>query len=177
MGNESAIILPVPEAEAVVGALRRQYDRSARLGVPAHITLMYPFFPSEIVVREINTLKDFCASLEATEFSLTQVRRFPATAYLHPDKPEIFAEITRRLVEKWPECKPYEGAFDDIVPHLTVADRVDRETLNMVERSLDPQLPIECVAREIWLMTSDQEGLWSKRACWPLSEPPRKATL
>ena len=87
MGNESAIILPVPEAEVVVGALRRQYDRSARLGVPAHITLMYPFFPSEIVLREINTLKDFCASLEATEFSLTQVRRFPATAYLHPDKP------------------------------------------------------------------------------------------
>jgi hypothetical protein len=43
MGNDSAIIMPVPEVEAVVGPLRLQYDALARLGIPAHITLLYPF--------------------------------------------------------------------------------------------------------------------------------------
>ena len=42
MGNESAIIVPAPEVEPVVGPLRLQFDMGARLGIPAHITLLYP---------------------------------------------------------------------------------------------------------------------------------------
>ena len=168
MGNESAIIIPIAEVEPIVGSLRLQYDRAAQLGVPAHITLLYPFCSPQAATGEIETLKHVCASIEAFSFSFTEIRRFPATAYLHPDKSERFAQITRTLVKKWPECQPYNGAFPDIIPHLTVADHVDRETLVAVEDSLRRQLPIQCVAREVWLLTSDHMGMWSKKAFFSL---------
>src|SRR5215467_1617553 len=149
--NESAVIIPVPEVESVVGGLRLQYDPVARLGVPAHITLLHPFCAPHALATEIKILREVCESITSFAFSFTEVRRFPATAYLHPDKPEMFIEITRTLVERWPEYKPYGGAFADVVPHLTVADRVQPETLSVVEDYLRGRLPIRCVAREIWV--------------------------
>ena len=169
MGNESALIIPIPEVEPVVGPLRWQHDEAARLGVPAHITLLYPFCRPQEIGGQIKSLQDLCAAIEAFPFSFTEVRRFPATAYLHPDKSETFAQIIRMLVKTWPQYKPYEGAFLDTVPHLTVADRVDMETLNEVEDSLRHQLPIECVAREICLLTRDDAGIWSTKSSFPLA--------
>ncbi|MER5350290.1 hypothetical protein ABT093_08150 [Kitasatospora sp. NPDC002551] len=45
--GESAPILPVPRAEAVVGPWRERYDPSARLGVPARVTVPHPFPPAD----------------------------------------------------------------------------------------------------------------------------------
>ena len=42
---ESALLLLVPVAEAAVGAQRARLDSSARDGVPAHVTVLYPFLP------------------------------------------------------------------------------------------------------------------------------------
>lgn len=169
MANESAVILAIPEVEPIVGPLRLQYDRVARLGVPAHITLLYPFRPAETVADEIKTLGELCASIPAFSFCFTEVRRFPATAYLYPDKFETFAQITEALVKLWPDCRPYGGAFADIVPHLTVADKVDTKTLGELESFLRLQLPIKCMAKEVLLMTSDEAGMWSIMARFPLS--------
>ena len=174
MANESAVIIPVPEVEPIVGPLRLQYDPAAQLGVPAHITLLYPFCPRHAVAGEIDALRDVCASLAAFAFAFTEVRRFTATAYLHPDRSTMFAQITRALVNKWPECRPYGGAFSDIIPHLTVADKVDGETLDAVEAALRDQLPIKCIAKEVWLLTSDDGEMWSRRAFFPLAELPEQ---
>jgi 2'-5' RNA ligase len=171
MSNESAIIVPIPEVEPVVRPLRLRYDPGARLGIPAHITLLYPFRTAQAAGEEIKALGAVCASTDAFSFSFTEVRRFPHTAYLHPDKPEIFTQITKTLTAIWPDCRPYGGAHPDIIPHLTVADRVDTETLIMVENSLRSHLPIRCVAREVWLLTSDIAGMWSRKASFPLDEP------
>ena len=47
--SESALVVLVPEAEAIAKPFRDQYDPSAAAGVPAHITLLYPFkAPDEI---------------------------------------------------------------------------------------------------------------------------------
>jgi 2'-5' RNA ligase len=168
MANESAIIIPIPEVEPIVGPLRVLYDHTAHLGVPAHITLLYPFCPPHAIAGEIATLSLASASIEAFPFRFTEVRRFPATAYLHPDKAETFAQITRTLLKTWPDYKPYGGAVSEIIPHLTVADKVEDESLSVVEDSLRRSLPIQCIAREIWLLTSDDAGVWSKRAVFPL---------
>ena len=39
----SAFAVKVPAAEPLVGDLRRRYDATVALGVPAHITLLVPF--------------------------------------------------------------------------------------------------------------------------------------
>jgi len=40
---ESSLMIVVPEAERLVKPFREKYDPSAAVGVPAHITLLYPF--------------------------------------------------------------------------------------------------------------------------------------
>jgi 2'-5' RNA ligase len=169
MANESALIIPIPDVEPIVSPLRLQYDRAALLGVPAHVTLLYPFRPADSAIDEVEKLTRFCSSVEAFSFSFIEVRRFPATVYLHPDKSERFVQITEALVRLWPDCRPYGGAFTDIVPHLTVADKVDVKILDEVESFLRPQVPIKCIAREILLITCDEAGMWSTLAHSPFS--------
>ena len=43
--TESAVIVAVPAAEPAVRAHRQQFDRAAAWGVPAHVTVLYPFVP------------------------------------------------------------------------------------------------------------------------------------
>jgi 2'-5' RNA ligase superfamily len=42
---ESALLVAVPEAEPAVREHRARLDSSARDGVPAHLTVLYPFLP------------------------------------------------------------------------------------------------------------------------------------
>lgn len=174
MANESAIIMPVAEVEPIVGPLRLQYDRSAALGVPAHITLLFPFYQPKKAESQLEKLAGFFNGIVGFEFSFVEVRRFPRAAYLHPDHTERFIEIINGLVQKWPEYKPYGGAFPDIVPHLTVADQADAGVLDTVQASLRDRLPIPCFAAEAWLLFSDDRGFWSRRERFPLGAPDKE---
>jgi hypothetical protein len=46
---ESAVLVPVPEAERGVSGHRNRLDRAAVWGVPAHVTVLYPFVPPPAV--------------------------------------------------------------------------------------------------------------------------------
>lgn len=119
---ESAFIIRVPEAEPCVGALRERFDASARLGVPAHITVLYPFMPpdriTDAVLRSAQVVLDTVPSFT---FALSEVARFPTTAYLVPEPAEPFIALTQSLARHFPEYPPFRGEHDSIVPHLTVA--------------------------------------------------------
>jgi hypothetical protein len=41
--RRSAVILPVPEVEPVIARHRMRHDPSAARGIPAHVTLSFPF--------------------------------------------------------------------------------------------------------------------------------------
>ena len=46
---KSALAILVSEAEELVQSFRDRYDPSAKVGIPAHINLLYPFeFPDKI---------------------------------------------------------------------------------------------------------------------------------
>ena len=45
--TQSAVIVAIPEAEAAVAALRLRLDPAAAWGVPAHVTVLYPFLPPD----------------------------------------------------------------------------------------------------------------------------------
>lgn len=54
--SESAAIVPVPEAESAVGEFRAELDPSARCGVPAHVTVIYPLLPPDRLDRNARRL-------------------------------------------------------------------------------------------------------------------------
>jgi hypothetical protein len=48
-GPQSGLIIEVPEAEPAVRQHRERLDASAPLGIPAHITVLFPFMPPETI--------------------------------------------------------------------------------------------------------------------------------
>jgi 2'-5' RNA ligase len=102
--------------------LREQFDPAAQLGVPAHITVLYPFMPPELITDAV--LENVRIATSATcqfEFSLVRAERFPSTLYLAPEPPAQFIALTESIAGRFPEFPPYGGQFSSIVPHLTVA--------------------------------------------------------
>ena len=159
---ETAIILPVPDAEPIVGDLRRRYDPGASRGVPPHITLLYPFAPPSTVAMHLDSLRQFFVGAPAFDFVLDSIGRFPANAHLSPNPAAPFISLTESIASRWPQFPPYGGQFSTIVPHLTVADGVGIAAFEEVERTLRDRLPIACRARVAWLLQSDHEGQWRR---------------
>ena len=120
--TSTALVVLVSEAEAAVSGVRARFDPSARLGVPAHVTLLFPFMPlsavSEPVLASLQALFAGFASFTAR---FAAVRRWPNEAYLAPEPEAPFVALTRGIAARFPEYQPYEGRHTEIVPHLTIA--------------------------------------------------------
>jgi 2'-5' RNA ligase len=165
--HQSAIVIPVPDAESLVGQDRLEYDPVASAGVPAHITLIVPWLPpEEIVSGELAELGEALRGIEPFDFALDRVCWFGRRVlWLAPDPIEPFVKLTGVLANQF-GTPPYDDEFDEVVPHLTVAHASDGVELDPVARRLALSLPITCRAREAWVMVGDGRS-WSVRASCP----------
>jgi 2'-5' RNA ligase len=170
---ESALLVPVPEAEPYVQRHRFRYDSVALRGVPAHITVLFPFVPPDAMTEATaDAVRDVFARFSSFPFRLTRLERFPDGAcYLAPDPAEPFRRLTMAIAERFPAYPPYAGAHADVIPHLTVAQTDDGPFDDLAE--LEHRLPIPCVAREAWLMVEDGEHRWSTRSRFQLADAAR----
>lgn len=168
---QSAVLIPVPDAEPVVGPWRRRYDPMAPAGVPAHITLMVPWLgPSVIDDAELARLAAVVAKTGTFDFSLRGVAWFARRVlWLAPDPAGPFLDLIAGVAEEF-EIPPWGGQFDEIVPHLTVAHAPEGLDLAPVAETLDNDLPISCRAEEVWVMIGDGDRWW-RRAALPLRWP------
>ena len=166
--RQSAILVPVPAAEPVVAVHRLQHDPVAAAGVPAHITLIVPWLPpDDIGPEDLAELGDALAGVDPFEFHLNAVGWFGrAVLWLAPDPVAPFVKLTAMLAERF-ATPPYDGDFDEVVPHLTVAHATDGVELGPVAEQLAASLPVPCVASEAWVMVGDGRT-WSTRARYPL---------
>jgi len=137
---ESGLIVRVPQAEALVDDLRLLHTEAAQLGVPAHITVLFPFMAPECIDSAIVARIGEALSAHRTfEFSLAAVGRFPATTFLAPDPAAPFVALTDALAREFPQYPPFGGEFAQVIPHLTVAHG-DEGVAAMVERDLTARL-------------------------------------
>ena len=121
MAAQSAIIVRVPEAEPVAGSLREQFDPTATLGVPAHITVVYPFVPPAAIDDAIlRRVQSAVLGIKVFEFRLDAIGRFPGVVYLAPEPSKPFEELIARIASEFPDSPPYEGQYQSVIPHLTV---------------------------------------------------------
>lgn len=175
MKIESALIIAVPEAEPLVKELRERFDYSAGVGVPAHITLLYPFVPPlEITPEVLAELRDLFTQYAAFEFALTETRRFPEVLYLAPSPAESFKALTQAVVERYPKYPPFGGAYPEVIPHLTIAevevdevaqlDDIEREFMNQH----GGQLPVKAMANEVVLI-DNTSGRWGVQQVFGLA--------
>jgi 2'-5' RNA ligase len=154
----TALIVAIPEAESTVGALRLEHDWSAPLGVPAHITILFPFADAAEVDEK--AIADVVGEFPAFAFELDRVGRFEGgPVWLHPKPSEPFVALTDAVWRRFPDYPPYEGAHEVVVPHLTVS-------YEPIE--LDVELPIRASVREVTLIEEAADGRWSVRRVFPL---------
>jgi 2'-5' RNA ligase len=170
---ESAILVPVPEAEPVVGALRAGLDRSAGLGVPAHVTVLYPFVPpQQITGAVIAAAASAVASVASFECQFAGTGWFGADVlWLTPEPAGPFRSLTAAVHAAFPQYPPFRGAFAEVIPHLTVGDRPEggRATLRAAEAEVLPMLPVCTRVSRAWLMAgTDAPGSWRVLAALPL---------
>jgi 2'-5' RNA ligase len=155
----TALIVPVPEAEAQVGELRLAHDSSAALGVSAHVTILFPFVDTDEL--DDAAIADLISRFPAFDFELDRIEQFPdGTTWLRPAPSLPFVDLIAAVRQRWPETPPYEGAFDEVIPHLTISNTPIHVQL---------ELPIAARAREVMLIEEDESnGRWSARLHLPL---------
>ena len=170
--EERGLTILVPEAEEFVRAFRAQYSSLAANKIPAHISINHPFCPAvdkEPRLEEI--LADFFAGIAAFRFSLTEVRRFPEALYLVPEPEECFSALITAVAERFPESPPYEGQFEDVIPHLTVAYLEDAQEIEAMSDALFTSaakvLPISAEVNSVQLIEK-VDGEWRERHSFPL---------
>jgi hypothetical protein len=172
--DESAVLIPVPEAEQAVSRHRVRLDRAAVRGVPAHVTVLYPFVvPSPITAATMAALADAVASVRAFDC------QFPVTAWfgqdvlwLAPRPAGPFRALTRAVSAAFPGYLPYGGAYHDAVPHLTVGDRPagGAADLRAAQTELLRELPVAAHISRVWLMPgTTAPGSWLTMAELPLA--------
>ena len=170
---ETALVVPVPEAEILVAPLRERHDPSAADGMPAHITLLYPFIsPSEIDDSVLAELRCCLKEFAAFPYLLGDLRRFPGhVLYLAPEPEEPFRKLTSAIHRCFPRTPPYGGKHRDIVPHLSLGQFVDARELEDATRAFAraaaADLPITAKASSVSLMDTSF-GDWRVRASFAL---------
>ncbi len=174
-GFESALVVEVPAAEPIIGRWRIGHDPVARRGVPAHVTVLYPFVaPHELSDDVLAEVAKAIAPVPNFTFDLTTVDEFPGVVvWLRPDPEAPFRELTTRLHDAFPDYPPYSGRHPDSQPHLTVAmtdvGHHDAQR-DVIKASVAGQLPVSCAADSVSLFVSDDSHTWVRRQQFPLGD-------
>lgn len=159
--RETALVVEIvaPELE---GVYREAYPLLHGLGVPLHVTLLYPWVVPELVEGARPRLDAVVAAHPPFSFTLTELRTFPRAVWVAPEPPEPFVALTRAIEAAFPETPHWGGAFEDVIPHMTLADGVEEgelaATLERLRAQVEPYLPLECVAREVALLVEQEDG-------------------
>lgn len=147
------MLIPVPEADAVVGRWRLHHDPVAAAGVPAHISLIVPWLPpNEITEADLSDLDEELSEVKAFDFDLSRVDWFGRRVlWVAPEPVAPFLELTSRLADRF-STPPWEDEFDEVIPHLTVAHASDGVELVPMAADVATRLPLRCRAGEVWVM-------------------------
>ncbi len=161
---ETGLVFLVPEAEDVTALIRRRHDPSAALGMPAHITVLYPFLlPSDIDDDVLGELRRCLVEFSAFRFSLGELRQFTGNVlYLAPDPAKPFEELTSAICSCFPQTPPYGRKHRDIVPHLTLGMFSSAAELEGAARAFQEEaamkVPIRAKAARVSLMSTSPGG-------------------
>ena len=167
----SGVVIRVPLPAALDG-IRRRHDTGAAAGVPAHITILFPFLPvAELTPILRRQLVAIAGTVAPFEVRFSAVGRFPGVVYLVPEPDAPFRRLTAEFATRFPAYPPYGGAFDEVVPHLTLAES-DSAPLDSIAMAAARSLPFRRDVQAIELLIPDGGERWHRRWRIPLGIRP-----
>jgi 2'-5' RNA ligase len=145
----------------VVAHHRQHFDHSAEWGVPAHLTVLYPFLsPAAVDAESLAGLSAAIGSVDAFECTFRRTGWFGAEAlWLAPEPEEPLRRLTLAVWAAFPGYPPYGGVHDDIQPHLTVAERAlgGPGALEAAEADVAARLPLSQRIDHVLLIAGSTE--------------------
>lgn len=169
MSTGSALVIPIPDLEPVVGPCRWRHDPVARLGVPAHVTVHFPWCPADTVdAATLAEVGAIAASVPPIEVTFAELRWFgDQVAWLAPEPDRPFRDLASRSAARWPDYPLYSGEFADVIPHLTLGELSrggDADALRAETAALGEALPLRARADAVVWLTLGADGHWSQAA-------------
>ncbi|MER7540079.1 2'-5' RNA ligase family protein [Streptomyces sp. NPDC097704] len=166
--GQTALIVQIPEAEPEVRGWRERFDPSARAGVPAHVTVLFPFLDeSRMDALVYSALAEVLCSHQAFDLRFERCGRLPGVLYLVPEPDTQLRRLTEAIADRWPEAPPYGGRFVEIVPHLTITQGQEDSVLEEIEADLAGRLPFTSHVASVELIVHDGVK-WQQRASFAL---------
>ncbi len=104
--------------------VRRRSVGDAKDGLPAHLTMLYPFVePARLGPAVRRRLASVATATQPFEYQLVGAATWPDTIYVEVDPAERFVALQRRLGAAFPDFPIYgpDPGFV-FVPHITVAE-------------------------------------------------------
>ncbi|MFB6557877.1 2'-5' RNA ligase family protein [Streptomyces sp. NPDC056400] len=166
--GQTGLIVRIPEAEPSVRRWRERLDPSARAGVPAHVTVLFPFLDESRMDTLVHSaLADVLCRQPAFDLRFERCGRLPEALYLVPEPDTPLRRLTEAIADRWPEAPPYGGRFAEVIPHLTLAQGQEDTLLEEIETDLADRLPFTSHVSSVELMVHDGTK-WQERASFAL---------
>jgi len=126
--------------------------------IPPHVTLAFPFLPLAMITDEVvHQLTALFNETPPFDFELGRVKWFATeVVYLEPTKSDAFRSITEAIQDAFPEFHPYEGAFESVIPHVTLSEHGSLAERRVLGRHAPQYLPISSRASRTWLMSNER---------------------
>jgi len=167
--RESAIIVPI-RLPAALAAVRLRETFDGPLGVPGHVTLLYPFAPpASIDGGVLAAVAAVVGNVPAFDARFREVRRFDAGAgspegvvWLAPEPEERFSALIDALTKAFPGHPPYGGMHETVIPHVSLA-ALDRRHAQAVEAEARRWLPFRRRVDAVTLIVEGADGRWRTR--------------
>jgi 2'-5' RNA ligase len=169
--RESAIEIVVDHPSI---AVLPYWQHMATLGVPPHVTLLYPWRPAPIDSASIDILRAVAQRFRPFTMSLDQVETFPkGVVYATVEPDGLLRSMIQALTHAFPDTPPFRGEFAAIgpAPHCTLAkcdaSQLDAHQRDLTER-LDTVLPATINVTSICVEQESDSGVWSVTSTIPL---------
>ncbi|HEY3717029.1 MAG TPA: 2'-5' RNA ligase family protein [Jatrophihabitantaceae bacterium] len=174
--GDTGLVLRVPEVDPVVDRWRARYDPVAPLGVPAHVTVLYPWIPADVLTDDdLAAIAGIAVATDPIELTFAAVGYFPDVLWLDPQPGEAILALIAAVSARWPDYRPYGGAYgDQPVPHLTVADKTDPAQLGHIVADIERSLPVHSRVAELSLVVRRADG-WKLDATFAFRDQPKDA--
>jgi 2'-5' RNA ligase len=163
--RRTGLLVPVPAGALVDDFRGRHLAASVARGIPPHVTVLFPFALAADWGAELRAqVASHFSAFAPFAAELTQVGRFEAYVWLKPDPHDRFIQLISATCARFPQFPPYGNAFVEPIPHLTIAEIQEGDTVERIaelaEHELGPQLPFRFEVDSVGLFEELVDGTW-----------------
>lgn len=158
---ETALVLAVSLPPALE-ALRLRSIADAAAGVPAHVTLLYPFAEeAQLGAEVLDLVAAIAARHPVLRLTLHEGRRFPDTLYVSVEPDGPLRALQGELAAAFPTLPLYGDTFQ-FVPHVSIVEGPAVADPLALDDPAWRTLPVEQLVDAIDLITG-RDGQWATR--------------